>query len=39
MPDIGPGQTSNEAIVVDTGVDARLSIQAVAAPQPRPAKP
>ena len=36
MPDIGPGQTSNEAIVVDTGVDARLSIQAVAAPQPAP---
>ena len=36
MSSADPNQTANEAIVVDTGVDARLSIQAVAAPQPAP---
>ena len=36
MSSADPNQTANEAIVVDTGVEARLSIQAVAAPQPAP---
>ena len=38
MPDTSPNPTVNEAIVVDTSVDARLSIQAVAPPQPLPSE-